>query len=55
MKVVEIVDFVKIQRDILSLVLKFPKGVLLVGPPRDRKDSIGKSCSRRSKCSILLS
>lgn len=49
----EIVDFLKEPKKYTRLGARIPKGVLLVGPPGNRKDSACQGDRRRSGCAVL--
>lgn len=53
-EVMEIVDFLKNPKKYTQLGGKIPKGALLIGSSRNRKDPSGKSGRRRSKCPFLF-
>ena len=42
----EVVDFLKNPQKYTSVGARIPKGLLLVGPPGNRKDASGQSCGR---------
>ncbi len=50
----EVVEFLKEPQKFIQLGARIPKGVLLVGPPGNRKDPAGEGGFRRSRRSLLL-
>ena len=53
-EMLEIVDFLKEPKKFYEMGAKIPRGVLLCGQPRYRKNFNCKSNSRRSKCTIYF-
>ena len=49
----EVVDFLHNPGKYTTIGAKLPKGALLVGPPGNRKNSVGQSSCRRGACTIL--
>ncbi len=45
----EIIEYLQYPQKFLDIGGKIPKGILLVGPPGNRKNSSGKSCCGRGK------
>ena len=50
----EVVEFLKEPQKFIQLGARIPKGVLLVGPPRNRQNPAGQGCFRRSGRAVLL-
>ena len=50
----EIIEFLKEPKKFQRLGGKIPKGVLLIGPPRNRQDASGQGHRRRSQCSFFF-
>ena len=50
----EVVEFLRFPERFVSLGAKIPKGVLLVGPPRDGEDAPGQGGGRRGRGTLLL-